>query len=81
MTITDGSHYLRMTFKDESFYVPLELEGDVVVEGVVREEVYDEESARAIGETVGMTPDQIEYIEGDQRIPIMVATGVLFGSK
>ena len=78
MSISDGNAFLRMTFKDESFYVPMDLKGDVVVEGVVREEVYSADDARAIGSSLGWTASQIEALEGDQRIPIMVATGVLF---
>ena len=77
MAITDGTSYLRMTFIDEKFTVAMELEGDVIVEGVIHEEIYEEDAARAIGETIGYTPDEVEMISGDKRIPIMTSTGVL----
>ena len=80
MTITDGERHLRMSFNDD-FYVPLELDGEVIVEGKINEEVHTEESAKEIGETIGLSPEEIEYISGDQRIPIMSSTGVLFLGK
>lgn len=76
MVITDGSSSLRMTFKQEAFTVPLSLLGEVVVEGVVQEELVDEETARAIGPTIGMTDATVQAMRGDQRIPLMTTTGI-----
>jgi hypothetical protein len=78
MTITDGSAFLRMSFKDEAFYVPMELHGEVIVEGTIREEVFEQESARALASTIGRSHDEIDAMLGDQRLPIMTSTGVLF---
>lgn len=76
MSITDGSSYLRMTFKDDAFYVPTTLSGTVVVRGVVQETVVEEEVAKAIGGSIGLDNEAIESISGDQRVAMMVATGV-----
>ena len=78
MSITDGDSYLRMTFTEMTTLVPMDLSGDVIVEGVVTEDVYEEDVAKAIGGSIGMTEDEIDAISGDQRIPMMTATGVLF---
>lgn len=78
MSITDGSSYLRMTFTEMTTLVPRDLRGDVIVEGVVTEDVYEEDVAKAVGGSIGMTDEEIAAISGDQRIPMMTATGVLF---
>lgn len=39
MEVTDGTTSLRMTFADEAFTVPVTLQGTVLVEGVVTEEI------------------------------------------
>ncbi|CAN5400584.1 hypothetical protein BH10BAC6_BH10BAC6_07320 [soil metagenome] len=78
MVITDGARSLRMSFKNEVFTVPLSLRGDVLVEGVVQEELVDEETARAIGSTIGLTDTLIQAMHGDQRIPLMTTTGIEF---
>ena len=78
MSITDGTSYLRMTFSSQSILVPMTLTGDVIVEGIVAEEVIDAETAKAIGSTIGWSDEQREQAIGDQRVPLMTATGVLF---
>ena len=78
MSITDGTSYLRMTFSEMTTLVPMDLAGDVIVEGVVAEEVYEADVAQAIGPSIGWTEDQIAAVDGDQRLPMMTATGVLF---
>ena len=78
MSITDGTSYLRMTFTEMTTLVPMDLSGDVIVEGVVTEDVYEEDVAKAVGGSIGMTEQEIAAISGDQRIPMMTATGVLF---
>ena len=78
MTITDGTSYLRMTFLNEKFTVSMELDGNVIVEGTIYEEIYEKEAAQAVSETIGYTPDEVEMIDGDHRLPIMTTTGVLF---
>lgn len=78
MVITDGTRSLRMSFKNEEFTVPLSLRGDVLVEGVVQEELVDEETARAIGSTIGLTDTLVQAMHGDQRIPLMTTTGIEF---
>lgn len=42
MEVTDGTTSLRMTFTDEAFTVPITLQGTVLVEGVVTEEIEGE---------------------------------------
>ena len=78
MSITDGTSYLRMTFTEMTTLVPMDLSGDVIVEGVVTEDVYEEDVAKAVGGSIGMTEQEIAAISDDQRIPMMTATGVLF---
>lgn len=78
MTITDETSTLRLTFKDGEFVVPISLTGTVVVEGVIREEIFDEESAKAVGRSIGMSDAEVDAMKGDQRLPLMTATGVLF---
>ena len=81
MSITDGSSYLRVTFKDEAFYVPTTLSGPVVVRGVVNESVVEQDVAQAIGGSIGLSDEAIAAIEGDQRIAMMVATGVRMSAE
>lgn len=78
MTITDGKSTMRMTFKDEAFQVGLKSKGDVLVTGVVHEEIISEEAAHAIGPTIGMSDSAVQRITGDQRWPLMIASGVEF---
>jgi hypothetical protein len=77
MVITDGRSRLRMTFEEAEFNVPMDLAGEVVVQGIVREELVPLETAQAILPSLGFTPEQIDTLQGDQRIPLMVAQGVL----
>lgn len=78
MTITDGVKTLRMTFKDAAFQVGLKSKGDVLVTGIVHEEIVTEEAARAMGASIGMTEQAIRQISGDQRWALMTASGVEF---
>ena len=78
MTITDGEKTVRMTFKDEAFRVGLKSRGDVLVTGTVHEEIVTEEAARAMGASLGMTAQSIRHLSGDQRWPLMTASGVEF---
>lgn len=77
MVITDGTKSVRMTFKNESFTVPLTLHGDVVVGGVVQEELVDEETARTVAASMGMTDSVVASMHGDQRIPLMMTSGII----
>lgn len=76
LVISDGKKKLRVTFKDEAFTVPMSLRGNVILQGVVTEDVYDEETAQAMAESVGMSSAEINNMQGDQRIPVLVASGV-----
>lgn len=78
MSISDGKEYIRMSFVNSSFVVPMDLGGEVIVEGIVSEEVLDAESVQAMGESIGFTPDEVEMIDGDRRLPMMTASGVEF---
>jgi hypothetical protein len=78
LTVQDGTSGLRVSFKQSGFVVPMDLEGSVLVEGTVEEEVFEEEDAKLIAETMGWKDDQIRQIQGDTRLPIMVGTGVRF---
>lgn len=77
MVITDGRSRLRMTFEEAAFTVPMDLAGEVVVQGTVREELVPLETAQAILPSLGVKQEQIDSLTGDQRIPLMVADGVL----
>lgn len=57
MEITDGVASVRMTFRDEAFTVPVGLQGQVLVEGVIREEIED---GRRVPR---MTTDGVEVLE------------------
>lgn len=81
MTLVDSTHGMRVTFKGAAFVVPMDLQGNVVVEGTVAEQVYDEEDAKLIAETMGWEPQAISAIKGDTRLPVMTATGVMFEGK
>ena len=78
MTITDGKTTLRMTFKDEAFRVGLKSTGNVLVTGIIHEEIVSEEAAHAIGPTMGMSDKSLQQLSGDQRWPLMTANGVEF---
>lgn len=80
ITITDSgaspAPTLRVQFEGGSWYVPTTLTGEVVVAGTVREDVFAEGEAKAIAETMGWSQAQVQQITGDQRIPILTATGL-----
>jgi hypothetical protein len=78
MTITDGKKTVRMTFKDEAFRVAIASKGEVHVKGVIHEEIVDEASAQAIGPSMGMSAEAAAQLTGDQRWPLMTASGVEF---
>gem|GEM_PF-481029 len=78
MTITDGQRTMRMTFKDEAFRVGLKASGDVLVTGIVHEEIVSEEVAKAIGPSIGLSEGSVRQLTGDQRWPLMTTSGVEF---
>jgi len=78
MTITDGTKTLRMTFKDEAFRVALKSAGEVVVTGIVHEEIVPQDAVHAIGSSIGMSDESLRQLSGDQRWPLMTASGVEF---
>jgi hypothetical protein len=77
MTITDETSTIRVAFKDGDFVVPIALTGHVIVEGTIREEIFDEENAKAVGRSIGMGDETVDAMKGDQRLPLLTATGVL----
>lgn len=77
MSITDGKKYIRMTFADQAFTVPISAEGAVLVEGVIHEELVDAETAQAMGSSIG-ADSATDDVGGDRRIPLMTASGVKF---
>lgn len=81
MTVIDSVNGLRVTFDGASFVVPMDLQGTVVVQGTVSEEIYSEEDAKLLAETLGWDSSEISNIKGDTRIPLMTATGVRFESR
>jgi hypothetical protein len=78
VVLSDGSAFLRVSFVNGSFTLPLDASGTVVVEGVVSQELLDAESARAVAWSLGASDAEIDAIDGDRRIPLMVASGVAF---
>lgn len=80
MTITDGhlpnAPVVRVQVEGGSWYVPTTLTGEVVVAGTVREEVYSQEDARAMAETLGWSAARVQQMVGDQRMPLFLATGL-----
>ena len=81
MVITDGSKKLRMTFKDESFTVPMNLHGEVLVQGVISDEIYEEDAAKSVAESIDYPKATIDAMSGDQRLPVMTSDGVTFLDK
>lgn len=81
MTVTDSTDGIRVVFAGSAFTVPMDLEGTVVVEGTVADQVFDEEDAKLIAETMGWSEDRIHAIHGDVHLPVMTASGVVFESK
>jgi Domain of unknown function (DUF4920) len=78
MVISDGASYLRMTFKNEDFAVPMDKTGDVIVEGVITESIYSAQDARSMASALGKTKEEIAPDDTDVRLATMVATGVQF---
>lgn len=80
MTLTDPhttpKQVLRVQFEGGSWYVPTALTGEVMVTGTVREDVFSEEDAKAIAETMGWSEARLQQMTGDQRIPLFTATGM-----
>ena len=80
MTLTDPhttpKQVLRVKFDGGSWYVPTALTGEVMVTGTVREDVFSEEDAKAIAETMGWSEARLQQMTGDQRIPLFTATGM-----
>lgn len=81
MTVVDSTHGLRVTFAGSAFVVPMDLQGSIVAEGTVTEQVFDEDDAKLIAETMGWSEEDIRTIHGDTRLPMMTATGIVFENK
>ncbi|GMV54146.1 MAG: hypothetical protein AMXMBFR68_19380 [Ignavibacteria bacterium] len=81
MAITDGKTGLRIAFTNSSFVVPVDIKGTVRVQGIVSSEVFSEDDARVMAETMGWTDAQVNGIHGDVRMPVMTATGVSLVGK
>jgi len=78
VVITDGKASVRISFAAEAFSVPLTANGTVVVEGVVTEELMDMETSRAVLSSLGASEAEVAAVQGDRRVPMMVATGIQF---
>lgn len=78
MVITDGVSRLRMTFLNEDFAMPMDKQGDVLVEGIVSEGIYTAEDAKALASSLGKSEGELAPDSNDVRIAMMVASGVQF---
>ncbi|MEQ8904411.1 DUF4920 domain-containing protein [Ekhidna sp.] len=74
MTIMNESDInIRVTFKDYGFFVPKDVSGsEVIIEGIAKEEILDEDVARHYAEDGGQ-----EYDESMRNSITFVAKGVL----
>lgn len=78
LTIVDNNSGIRISPAGSGFVVPMDLQGTVLVEGYVRDEVFSEADAKLIAETMGWDSKEIESIHSDTRLPVLTATGVQF---
>lgn len=82
MILTDGSHHVRVTFRDYAFFVPKDIAGKTVIaDGMVAETVTSEADARHYAEDAGKTPEEINAIVGDQKELTMEADAVLIAKQ
>ena len=77
MKLKDGDHEIRVTFKDYGFFVPSSLAGkEVIIQGVLKEEVISEADRRHYAQDAGASEEEIEKIKGDAKEYTFEATGV-----
>lgn len=77
MMLTDGSSMVRVTFKDDGFFVPKDIAGKTIIaEGLVTEEIIPESDARHYAEDAGKSKAEVEKIKGDQKRITMLAQSV-----
>lgn len=77
MVLTDGNSMVRVTFKDDGFFVPKDIAGKTIIaEGLVTEEIISETDARHHAEDAGKSKAEIEKIKGDQKRITMLAQSV-----
>lgn len=78
MTIQDGDHTVRVTFKDYGFFVPLEFTNrEVVIEGILEMKEMPEEMAKHLAKDEGKSKEEIAKISGNKMELSFVATSVV----
>ncbi len=82
MMLTDGTHHVRVTFRDYGFFVPKDIIGKTIMaDGVVSETVTTEADARHYAEDAGKSAEEINAIVGDQTELGMEADVVLIAEQ
>ena len=82
LILQDGNKTVRVTFKDYSFFVPIGFkEKQVVLEGMLKEEVVPESVRKHLAEDEGKSKEELDKIKGDQLEYSFVASSVLVVSK
>ncbi|MCB0280231.1 MAG: DUF4920 domain-containing protein [Calditrichaeota bacterium] len=82
MTLEDGKHTVRVTFKDYGFFVPLEfVNAKVVIEGELKEEVVPESVRKHFAEDEGKSEAEVAEINGDSKGYTFVAESVIMIEK
>jgi hypothetical protein len=79
LTLQNGDKpEIRVTFKDYSFFVPKDLDGEkVVMEGVLKKKTSSVEELRHYAEDAGKTQEQIAAITEPETSATFIADGVL----
>jgi len=77
LIVTDGKSKLRVTIKDKDFAAPMNLGSkNIILEGKVSELLTSEADAREYADEAGKSEEETNAIQGDQRVPVFVATSL-----
>lgn len=78
MILENEMNSVRVTFKDYGFFVPLGFQNkNVLLEGILKEEVVSEADRKHFAEDEGKSKEEIEAIKGDEKQYTFVASSVL----
>jgi len=77
LIVTDGKEKLHVIIKDKDFAAPMDCGGKkIALEGIVQEQLATEDDARTYAEQSGKSEPEIYAIQGDQRVPVFIATSL-----
>lgn len=77
---TTGGDDLMVTFKDYGFFMPKDLDGEVIIKGVAKYETTDVATLKHYADDAGKSEEEIDAITEPEVNLVFVASGVYLGS-